>query len=30
VPEVIQRRQVAHFRLVDASLGEGVAQRLGL
>jgi catalase len=30
VPEVIQRRQVAHFGLVDASLGEGVAQRLGL
>ena len=30
VPEAIQRRQIAHFRLVDHALGEGVAQRLGL
>lgn len=28
VPETIQRRQVAHFHLVDAALGEGVAAHL--
>ena len=28
VPETIQRRQVAHFHLVDAALGEGVATHL--
>jgi catalase len=28
IPEVIQRRQIAHFRLIDPSLGEGIRTRL--
>jgi catalase len=30
VPEAIQRRQIAHFRLIDVSFGKGVAAQLGI
>ena len=30
VPEAIQRRQIAHFRLIDVSFGKGMAAQLGI